>query len=89
MCLTGSEMGKSEFKVCVTISLWVLLRGTLCGVKILDKCSPNRFPLSVWQITYKLSSLRRGEEIEQVFKMFFVAFQREELCIDKFWIYHW
>lgn len=84
MCLAESETGKPELKICVTIWLWVLLRVILWGVKILDKCSPNRFVLSVSEITHELSSLRRGEGIEQVFKMFFVVFQTESYALVNF-----
>ena len=87
VCLAGSETGKIEFKVSVTILLWVLLIAVLCGVKVLDKCSPKRFALSVSEITHELSSLRKGDGVERVFNIFFVAFQREELCVDKFWMY--
>lgn len=32
----------------------------------------------------ELSSCRRGEGVERVFKIVFIAFQKEELCVGRF-----
>jgi len=54
---------------------------------ILDKYWPNSFAFSVSETSHELFLLRKGAGVESVFKIFFFAFQREELCVVRFWIY--
>lgn len=48
-----------------------------CGVKVWDRFWPNRFAFSMSEFTHELSSLRRGEEVETVLRIF-LSFSRDK-----------